>query len=83
MAQWIACWTSNPEVMGSSPIGSIGALVAQLAERTAVNRKVLGSKPSRSVKYICFKPSLAQLVERQTVVGLKIIEICWSLVRFR
>ena len=25
------------------------ALVAQLAERTAVNRKVLGSNPSRSV----------------------------------
>ena len=51
LAQWIARWTSNPKVMGSSPIGS-SALVAQLAERAAVNRKVIGSNPSRSVIHV-------------------------------
>ena len=42
------------------------ALVAQLAERTAVNRKVLGSNPSRSVDGLrsCRPGDVAQVVER-------------------
>ena len=60
MASWrnrIARLTSNQKVVGSSPTGvaytSI-ALVAQLAERSAVNRQVAGSIPAGSVIFCTF-----------------------------
>ena len=47
LAQWIAHWTSNPGVAGSSPVRGVAfrANLAQLGERQTEDLKVPGSIP--------------------------------------
>ena len=49
ITQWLECWSYEPEVEGSTPSRNINAPLAQLVERTTVNRDVSGSIPLRSV----------------------------------
>ena len=81
MAQWIAHWTSNPEVAGSNPVKSvihvhvkfilsyinIIARLAQLAARRSHNPKVVGSIPTLC-KYFIIHAPLAQLVAHWSYV---------------
>ncbi len=50
MAQWIAHWTSNPEVAGSNPVKSV--YINKAADLSSVILGCVGSNPTSGMSHI-------------------------------